>query len=418
MPSHPGRTRTRARAHIPVLAAALAASTAALGLTGCAAKPEPDTVTVLNSATDTAEHNANQRFLDRCGKPLGLRVEQISVPADQVASKALRMASSDSLTDILELDGSELPQFAQTEGLRPLKDIGVDTAGFSASATSLGSYDGTQYGIARSVNSLALIYNTDLLKKAGIEPPTTWAELKAAAKKLTGGSTYGMAFSASPNADGVYQFLPFFWSGGGDEAALDNGKGEAALQLWKDLVADGSASKSVVNWNQQDVNDQFVAGRAAMMINGPWQVPVLSAQKKVDWAVASIPVPEAGKDAVPPIGGTVMAVPKNGEDPVRERDAAKVLNCLNTEKNQLQWGESVNNVPTRAAAAQAYGLQNPKLAAFAELVTTARSRTAKVGTGWPVVGDALAGAFQSVLTGRTSPEQALHRAQQQASAGK
>lgn len=165
MPSRAGRIP------VPVVAVPLAFSTLALGLTGCAAEPDPGTVTVLNSATDTAEHTANQRFFDRCGKPLGLRVEQISVPADQVASKALRMASSDSLTDVLELDGSELPQFAQTEGLRPLAEAGVDTAGFSASATSLGSYDGTQYGIARSVNSLALIYNTKLLKDAGIAPP-------------------------------------------------------------------------------------------------------------------------------------------------------------------------------------------------------------------------------------------------------
>lgn len=209
MPFLAGRIRT---GRVPALAATLACALVAPGLAGCAAEPDPGTVTVLNSATDTAEHTANQRFFDRCGKPLGLQVEQISVPADQIASKALRMASSDSLTDILELDGSELPQFAQTEGLRPLDDVGVDTSGLSASAKSLGSYDGTQYGIARSVNSLALIYNTELLKDAGVAAPTTWKELRAAAKKLTAGDTYGMAFSASPNADGVYQFLPFFWS--------------------------------------------------------------------------------------------------------------------------------------------------------------------------------------------------------------
>lgn len=41
-------------------------ATVALSLTGCAATPAPDTVTVLNSATDTAEHTANQKFFDRC----------------------------------------------------------------------------------------------------------------------------------------------------------------------------------------------------------------------------------------------------------------------------------------------------------------------------------------------------------------
>ncbi|WP_103502084.1 MULTISPECIES: sugar ABC transporter substrate-binding protein [unclassified Streptomyces] len=409
------RRRTRGT---PARAVALpmAATIALAGLAGCARQPDPGTVTVLNSATNTAEHEANQDHFDRCAEPLGLRVDQISVPADQVATKALRMASSDSLPDILELDGSELPQFAETGGLLPVGEAGVETSEFSDSAVSLGSFDGTQYGVARSVNSLALIYNVELLAEAGVEPPTTWQELEETAALLTSGSTYGMAFSASPNADGVYQFLPFFWSAGGDEAALDDGAGDAALQLWKELVDAGSASRSVVNWNQQDVNDQFISGRAAMMINGPWQVPVLSGQDAVEWAVATIPVPEAGQDPVPPIGGTVMTVPAGGDEE-REQNAGRILNCLNSEENQLSWGERVNNVPTRADAARTYREQNPELAAFADLVATARSRTAEVGTRWPVISDAMAGAFQSVLTGRATPEAALERAQRQARAG-
>ncbi|HZG02514.1 MAG TPA: sugar ABC transporter substrate-binding protein [Streptomyces sp.] len=399
----------------PLLAMAMVGAAVASALTGCAAGPDPDTITVLNSATDTPEHQANQQFFDRCAGPLGLKVEQISVPAPQVATKALRMASSDSLPDILELDGSELPQFAETGGLRPLDDLGVTTEGLSDSAVSLGSFEGTAYGIARSVNSLALFYNTELLAEAGLEPPATWDELRAAAAELTRGDTYGMAFSATPDADGVYQFLPFFWSAGGDESRLDGEAGAAALRLWQDLVDEGSASRGVVNWNQQDVNDQFIAGRAAMMINGPWQVPSLSEQDDVDWAVASIPVPEAGRNPVPPIGGTVMTVPKGDRE--RERRAAEVLTCLNTEENQLAWAARVNNVPTRTAAARTYRERHPELAAFADLVTTARSRTAEVGTRWPVVQDALAGAFQSVLTGRADPRRALERAQRQAGTG-
>lgn len=392
--------------------AMLMTSTVALGLTGCAAEPPEDTVTVLNSATDTAEHRQNQRFFDRCARPHGLRVEQISVPDTQLTSKALRMASSRSLTDILELDGAELPQFAETGGLRTLEDAGVDTSGFSRSAVTLGSYGGKQYGVARAANSLALFYNTDLLKKAGLKPPKTWAELRSTAAKLTGDGHYGMAFSASPDEDGVYQFLPFFWSAGGDEARPAGSGGVDALRLWKRMVAEGSVSKAVVSWNQQDVNDQFVAGRTAMMVNGPWQVPVLSAQRKVDWDVARLPVPERGGKAVGPIGGTVMTVPEStgGE---RKENAAKVLNCVNSEKNQIGWGEAVYNVPTRTAAARTYARQNPKLAPVAGLVPTARSRTAKVGTQWPTVSKALAGAFQSVLTGRAEPEQALREAQRQ-----
>ncbi|NEA44051.1 extracellular solute-binding protein [Streptomyces sp. SID11385] len=397
-----------------VLATALAATVA---LAGCSTGPDDDTLTVLNSATDSHEHAQNQRFFDRCAKPLGVKVQQTSVPADQVSSKALRMASSHSLTDILELDGSEVPQFADTGGLVPLREAGVATDGLSDSAVTMGSFKGTQYGIARSVNSLALIYNVDLLKKAGVEPPRTWDELKATAKRLTRGRTYGMAFSATPDADGVYQFLPFFWTAGGNEAHLDDGKGAPALQLWKDLVTAKSASSAVVTWNQQDVNDQFLAGRAAMMINGPWQVPVLDAHKDLHWAVAQIPVPEAGQSAQPPIGGTVMTLPRTGHTD-RQRTAAKILDCLNEQRNQIDWGESVNNVPTMRAAAEQYKKQNPKLAAFADEVATARSRTTRVGASWPVVSDALSGAFQSVLTGKSSPAAALKQAQSRATSGK
>jgi len=64
-----------------------------------------------------------------------------------------------------------------------------------------------------------------------------------------------------------------------------------ALTLWKDLVDAKSASKSVVTWTQADVNDQFMAGNAAMMVNGPWQLPTLNADKKLNFGVVPIPVP-------------------------------------------------------------------------------------------------------------------------------
>ncbi|MFJ1749506.1 extracellular solute-binding protein [Streptomyces sp. NPDC088116] len=406
-------SRRRPPAPAAILPAAMATVLLTVsGVSGCAKEPDPGVVTVLNSATDI-EHTQEQEFYDRCAKPLGVRVRQVSVPADQVVAKALRMASSHSLTDILDLDGSELPRFAATGGLLPLRNAGVDVTGMSAGAGTMGSFEGTRYGIARSVNSLALMYNVDLLKRAGVEPPTTWDELRTVAKRLTRGQTYGMAFSATPDADGVYQFLPFFWSAGGDESRLDDGRGAPALQLWKDLIDSGSASSAAVTWNQQDVAEQFTAGRAAMMINGPWNVPVLNEHKDLNWAVAAIPVPEAGRPPVPPIGGTVMTLPRTG-DTARQKTAARIINCLNERRNQVDWGQSRNNVPTRVTAAAEYKAKNPKLGAFADEVRTGRSRTDRVGERWPVVSDALASAFQSVLTGRATPEAALERAQSQA----
>ena len=92
-----------------------------------------------------------------------------------------------------------------------------------------------------------------MLAQAGVTPPTTWDELKAAAAKLTSGNRYGVAFSALANYEGTWQFLPFMWSNGGDETNIASPQVAEALQLWVDLVGSGSASRSVVNWTQADV---------------------------------------------------------------------------------------------------------------------------------------------------------------------
>ena len=48
-------------------------------------------------------------------------------------------------------------------------------------------------------------------------------------------------------------------------------------------------SKSSINWAQADVNNQFIAGKAAMMINGPWQLPRSNAAKGLEFD--SVPIP-------------------------------------------------------------------------------------------------------------------------------
>src|SRR3712207_1609472 len=176
------------------------------------------------------------------------------------------------------------------------------------------TYEGEVYGLAPTVNTLGLFYNTDLLAAAGVTPPKTWEELKAAATALTSGDQYGMAFSAIATYEGSWQFLPFMWTNGGDETALDTPQVSEALQLWVDLVDSGAASESVIQWSQGDVKDQFVAGKAAMMINGPWQIPSLNENPDVTWDVVQVPVNQEGQTPVAALGGEVWSVPVNGDD--------------------------------------------------------------------------------------------------------
>ncbi|CAL9272536.1 hypothetical protein SUDANB5_00983 [Streptomyces sp. SudanB5_2050] len=409
---HHGRGRSR-RVVAPV--AAVCVLVAGAALTGCGQQRDADVYTVLNSSTDESYHRWDAEAMARCGERLGVTIEQQSVPAAQVMTKALRMASSKSLPDIVQFDASEMPTFADAGGLTDLRSLGLSTEDVPEGIVDFGSYRGTYYGAARSVNTLALFYNKDVLDKAGVEVPTTWAELRETAQRLTQGKRYGLALSAGGAEDGVFQFLPFMWSNGGDETDLDSPRVVEALDYWKGLLGDGSLSKSTVNWTQADVNDQFMAGNAAMMINGPWQVETLNTDESLHWGIAPIPVPEAGEDSVGPLGGAVLTVPNTGDE-AREKTAGKIVACLSSEEEQLTYALNSWMVPANAKAAAVWRERVPELDSLADQVAVARSRTAKLGAGWSSVSLALQSAFQSALTGQ-SGETALKRAQQRATSG-
>ncbi|MEU9440757.1 sugar ABC transporter substrate-binding protein [Streptomyces sp. NPDC048304] len=408
------RTRGRPR-RVVVPLAAVSVLVAGAGLTGCGQQRDSHVFTVLNSSTDETYHRWDAEAMARCGKRLGVTIEQQSVPAAQVMTKALRMASSKSLPDIVQFDASEMPTFADAGGLIDLRTLGLSTRDIPRGIVDFGSYKGTYYGAARSVNTLALFYNKDILAKAGLKVPGTWDELRSTAKQLTRGKQYGLALSAGGAEDGVFQFTPFMWSNGGDERRLDGPRVVEALDFWKSLLKDGSLSKSTVSWTQADVNDQFMAGNAAMMINGPWQVETLNTKKSLHWGIARIPVPRAGDKSVGPLGGAVLTVPNTG-DRTRERMAGRIVGCLSSEKEQLTYALNSWMVPANEKAAAVWRKRVPELDALADQVAAARSRTAELGAGWTSVSLALQSAFQSALTGESS-KAALTRAQQRATSG-
>ncbi|MFD7816833.1 extracellular solute-binding protein [Streptomyces sp. NPDC059785] len=388
-----------------------------LAMTGCAGGTgagsgtgDVTSITVLDYYTDRSEHTQWGDMLTACGRTAGVRVEQTSVPPAALVPRVLRQASSRTLPDLLMLDNADVQQIARSGALTPLDRYGIDTSGFGKGILSAGTYRGKVYGLAPYVSTVALFYNKDMLADAGVAVPRTWDELKTAAAALTGSGHYGMAVDASATFESSWQYLPFLWSNGGQEKRLDSPQAVQALQLWVDLVESGSMSKSVLNWTQADVHDQFAAGRTAMMINGPWRIAALDKDEKLHWGVASVPVPRAGQSAITPLGGEVWTVPQSPST-ARQKKAAEVLACLNTSSNMLTLAEQHFTVPSRASVAARYAEENPSMAVFAKSVATARIRTGELGVRWPKAATGIYTAIQSALTGEQTAKEALRHAQ-------
>ncbi|KHL01041.1 sugar ABC transporter substrate-binding protein [Sinomonas humi] len=350
-----------------------------------------------------------------CGQQVGVNVNPVHVAGAALIAKVLQQASSRTLPDVLMLDNPDVQQIAATGALAPLKDFGVSApAGDVPGVVNAGTYNGQVYGLAPVINSIALYYNVDMLKAAGITPPKTWDELKADASKLTDASkgVYGFAMSNINTYEGTWQFLPFFWTNGGDEKNINSPGAQQALQLVVDLQNNGSMSKSSVTWSQQDVNNQFMAGKAAMMINGPWQLPALNGTKGLNFASVPIPTRTADQQIVSPLGGETFNVPQTG-DKTKMGLAAKFVNCLNTPATQVKIAGISGNVPAQESAAADWAKSHPQVQSFVETVKTARARTAELGPKWPTAATAIYTAVQNALTGKASPADALQQAQAQ-----
>lgn len=150
-----------------------------------------------------------------------------------------------------------------------------------------------QYALFTSRNYISIMYRTDLLADAGIDPAsiTTWDGLVEAAKKLTvkdasGQVTrYGFAQGFSENQADPPLMIPYALGKG---AALFQDDGKAnftspeaveGLTFQTDLIRKhGVMAESAVTWTTDDVYEQFASDRAAMIMGASVRVSTMQAK--------------------------------------------------------------------------------------------------------------------------------------------
>ena len=354
------------------------------------------------------------KMLRDCEPSTGVAIDRQWIPDTELQTKIFLGAQQHQLPGLLMVDNSWLQQVADTGALAPVSDYGVDMSGLFANVVDSQMYKGKAYGVLPGINGLAIFYNKDMFAKAGLQPPTTWAEVESDAAALTKPPVYGIAFAAVAAEGGPWQFLPWFWGAGADLSQLDSPQAVKALQFWVDLVHKGYASKSVLAWDQGPVNDQFLAGNAAMEENGNWNLPDME-KSKINFGVVPIPKPDGGA-APGPMGGEGLTIPLNS-DPAVMKAAGKIINCVLTDKEMLEWAAIQAYIPSRISLATQAGQADPKLLPFVQAAPAFLTRTgppANLGARYLKVCKALWTAIQAAVSGTETAQDALTKAQQQA----
>jgi multiple sugar transport system substrate-binding protein len=364
----------------------------------------------LDYQVDEPSSSQMKAVLDECAAQVGAKIDRQTVPGGQLISRVLQAAQSRTLPDLVRIDNPDVQQIAATGGLSPLGDYGITGEGTAKGILDASTYEGKLYGLQPQANTLGFFYNKKLLAAAGQKVPKTWDELVSTSAAVSHGDVYGFASAAALGGEGG-GFLPFMWSNGGDEANLKSPQVAGALELYKKLEDTGGMSKSVVNWTQSDVTDQFTAGKAALMVAGSWNMGRL-ADSKLDWGVAELPVPKAGDTPIQTFGGEAWTVPVTG-DKTKQAKAAQMVTCLASDAMQLKQAKaSVGQVPAKTAVAKQLAQESPELAPFVSSVANGRARTGEIGLGWPKAATTIYAGVQLVLTGQAAPADAMAQAAQ------
>lgn len=351
----------------------------------------------------------------------GVTVKRQYVPFGNLDSKLLTQATGGDLPNLLAVDNPFVSTMISTGQVEPLSGLsGFSTKGYYKAIIDEGFSNGKYYSLpVAGANSLALFYNIPMFKAAGLTPPKTWTQLVSDAKALTNSKTYGIALTCEAAEDATWQWEPFFWTNGGKFtfANVSSSAGVQALSLWQQLVSDGSASKACLSWSQTPAaSSQFIAGKAAMMVNGPWNFPTLNQSHMYygkQFGVVSIPTRKAGQHVIAPLGGEDWMIGKSGGQ-AAEQMALKYITGMQTPSEEVKLAKAFGYMPAKVAAAKQYVKQaGAEWEVYVNETLYAHPRTLDLGVKYPKISQAVWTAIQATLSGSASPKAALSTAQSQ-----
>ena len=353
------------------------------------------------------ETEGHQKALNHIIEEFNSSQDDITVEAKYVPfadfKKQLSVgASADELPDLVILDNPDHAAYAAMGIFADLTDK-FDVSNYYEGPVNSCTLDGKLYGVPFGSNDLVLFYNEDMLKEAGCEVPTTWDELLEAAKKTTTDSVSGFAHCALQNEEGTFNFLPWVWSTGATSYEIDSEGGIKALTFEKELVDSGAMTKEAINWTQGDTMHQFIAGNLAMMINGTWQIPTMREEvPDLNWNVAPIP---QDKEQASGLGGENYAVIAGGN----EEAAVKFLEYATSPETCLYMMNAMGHISADSTIAEGQFEGDDVYQVFVDEMQYAHARGPL--PEWPSISDAISLAFNKVITGESSPEDAAAEAQ-------
>src|SRR5579859_474940 len=287
---------------------------------------------------------------------------------------------------------------------------GVDAAflaQYAKPAQEAVTYNGKIYALPESMETVTFIYNKKLIKESDLPKTTSELMTKAAAyNKANPGSYYAVW-----NPKDAYFNAWLFYGAG---ASYVDGSGTVSLNTPEGIAA-GKYVQGLQSILPKDVDygvadSLFKAGKAPIIINGPWYIADLQ-KAGIDFGLAKLPMVDFGKTgpAKPFVGVKVVMLAHGSKNAAAALD---VMKNYTSKESEMKLG-AAHLVPANIEAAAA-AASDPVVTGFNNQAADGvpLPNTPFMGALW----DPVAKGLTSLFTTTTAPSEVMKQVQDAAEA--
>ncbi|MBW4627765.1 MAG: extracellular solute-binding protein [Brasilonema octagenarum HA4186-MV1] len=281
----------------------------------------------------------------------GIKVSWVDVPWTAMQSKILTAVSGKTPPDVVNLN----PDFAsQLAGRNAWLDLDAKVpkqvrSSYLPNIWQASTLNNKSFGIPWYLTTQLTIYNTDLLKQAGInKAPATYAELAQAAQQIkdkTGKYAFFVTFvpqDAAEVLESLVQMGVTLVDAEG-KAAFNSPQGKAAFQYWVDLYKKGLIPKETLTQGHRRAVDLYQAGETAFLFSGGEFLDNINKNAPSIAKVSAIAPQVTGETGKKNVAVMNVVIPRDSKQP----DAAlKFALFLTNDENQLSFAKAANVLPS------------------------------------------------------------------------
>ncbi|MEU3422239.1 ABC transporter substrate-binding protein [Streptomyces murinus] len=377
----PGVTRATRKAALALTASAVLLTAACTGQSDAGATDDPTKDTTINfwhawsAPNEVAAVKSLVAGFEKAHP--NIHVHIVGNMTDDKINQALRTGGGDAPDVISSFTTNNVGKFCSSGALIDLgpflKKAGIDPARtFPKAMNEYTRFDGDRCTVPLLGDAYGLYYNKTAFAKAGIkQPPKTWSEFEADAKRLTvpAGDSYKQ-LGFMPDYHGwetttehyFGQFSPTYFTADGKSNVAEDPAFKQGFALQKRLVDELGGFRKLERFrstlgDEWGAKHPFHTGQVAMQLDGEWRLGMAEqAKPKFEIGVAPLPVPDDQLDQYGKgyITGTITGIAATS----RKQNAAwEFVKYISTDTDAVVgFANDIHNVPSTLAA-----LKSPKL---------------------------------------------------------